>query len=476
MISSKFAFAAFVGILILTALIHFAFLPSTPWDWDEPVYTEIAQNTQEVGHPALGFSDEQPDWYPFHPPFHFYLLSSWFSLIDEESITAARIWSSLVSVLAVALTMVLIKSVYSRWEPALLAGGLIALDGWFNYSSLLVKLDTSALTITVVGMIALCWSLRNPSTFSAVMTGTLLGLSAIYKHVAVAGVIAVLVHLVMTRWLIRHHFIILFAACSVIAAYVVGMSLIVGEPYTHATTVQIKRSLGMQEARGLDYGISEVLKALLQTYWAYVGTLLALTFSGLLALWQGWRISFPKQEDVPSVLVSWVLAAAAILAGVKLRNPHYLVYLIVPSLALFATYLWHLWLQGGKGRTVAIGLVAVLVVLNMTTLAIRATRFSGTNALQEIDATLDRLPADAVLVAEEPICALAEQTCYKIGTVQSAERLEAADPDYVIVYTSITQRPPDSPALLELLSGGEEVYSVRGWKETITILDVQSVR
>lgn len=466
------------AILLLTWASHVFFIGQTAWDWDEPVYVNIAQNTCDLGYPALRTAaledTEQPDFYPYHPPFHFGLLCGWFQLTGLDSVVGARLLSSLAAVAIVAISMVIVKMITQDEVTALLAGLVLATDGWFTYSSLLVKLDVVALLLGAIGIYWLAQSMRRESIALSLVAGLIIGVAVSYKHVAVIFFLAILFHWILTKKHARLHMVILGTAAAVLVLYVVGMITWAGDPYVEATTVQLRRTLGLQEARGLNYGLDEAIQALSQTYWAFTGTLILLGGGILCTLWKAWLHWRGHQHQLAPV-TAWALAALVVLAGVRLRNPHYLIYLI-PELLIGVIQISQ-WLASTRVTTRIATLVIVGVCfLNGVTFAIRAVSFAQVNALEVIaEFMAERLPADAVVVSEEPICAMVAQPCYRIGLYQTASRLQQIQPEVLVIYTSITQRPPSSPAIQELVSQGVVLFQVSGWKETITVISVEKV-
>ncbi len=467
----RFWLAAF-AILLLAAAVHLSMIKLTPWDWDEPVYTRVAEGIAETGHPSLNLQGDG-EWYPFHPPFHFALLHVWYQLFGA-SIESGRLLSSLIAVAIVALAMKLTRVLTADPVITLAVGFLLALDGWFAYSSLLVKLDGSAIVLGLCGLIAFgqATSLENQQVAMrwAYLAGILIGAAAIYKHIAVIFLAAIVVHLLLTREHKRQHAVVMILALTMLATYIITMMVLVNGPYQDATMVQIRRVFGEQEARGLSYGPKEAVSALIDTYWAFAGSVLVLVLGGLTMIRQMW-LHFRGQRRFFAVATAWTISAGVFLLAIKLRNPHYLSFLIVPATIVLAMQIRE-WMWRGSDVHVLLGrsLLAVILICNVATLFIRVQRFSETNALQETAAAAERLiPANARVLSEEPICALIEQDCFKLGNYQTQGKLDKLAPHYLIVYESKTQTPPQTEAMLSLIARSTKVFSVKGWKETITV-------
>lgn len=470
----RFLFAC-IGVLALSLVLHVIFIRVTPWDWDEPVYTSIGQATQQLGFPSFQVNQlGEAAWYPYHPPFHFYLLANWYKLVGSNDIEAGRLLSSLSAVLTVGAAMTFTYILTRKKASTLAVGGILALDGWFNYTSLLVKLDTTATLIGLLGMTAYILAWKRNALHWVIVAGLFIGLAAIYKHVAGLFILAIALHWVLRRGRGKVQLPVLIITGGILLIYVFCMLVAVGDPYWDATFVQLKRSLGLQVSRGLNYGLTEALQALAQTYWAFAGSLLVVGAGLLITTVRTWQ--HLRAKKWLSILTLWVAAAAILLIGVRLRNPHYLVFLIVPAAIRVGLQIGIWWNAGAKWRRLAIVFSVAVITLNLCTLGIRFLQFGQSYALQNVQNYMAAMPSDMVVLSEEPVCALilASQTqCYKFGIYNTEEELRRIQPDIIITYSSITQRPPSDEGILNLLGAlGEPDRQFIGWKETLSILHV----
>lgn len=473
--NSKMTLLILAAVLMAT-LLHIGYIGQTPWDWDEPVYTRVAQQTGEWGHPTLNI-DGQGKWYTYHPPFHFIVLNTWDKMVGSETIEAGRWLSSLVAIATVVLAMAWVGITQQDGYKVALTGLLLATDGWFSYSSLLVKLDTTAIMVGLTGMIGFSLALFYKRQWLYIAAGTIIGMATVYKHVAAVFLVAIAVHWLLSRpRRNQEHLLVIGTALAILAVYVLGMLLFVGDPFIEATQVQVRRTLGLQEARGLDYGLTEVVEAMFQTYWAFLGTIIVLVIGTLYALWLAWQNHRGYFQEMTPI-VAWMLSAVVMLGAIKLRNPHYLPYAIVPASILTSHLLVNLFHDRYYRRrwaSWAVRLLVVIMFLNASSAAIRFTNFSQNNALEELTGKMMQLDHQANVVAEEPVCALVPQPCYVLGKHQTEDRLASipGGVDYIVVYTSKTQKPPQTPAILNRLAQGEVIYTTSGWKETLTVVAV----
>jgi 4-amino-4-deoxy-L-arabinose transferase-like glycosyltransferase len=455
--------------------IRLGMITRTPWEWDEPVYTQISQGVINVGYPTIRPDPGQPQApYFFHPPFHFFALGAWYQLLGDSSILTSRLFSALVGVLTVIVAMLLVHSLTKNMPATLLSGLLLGVDGWFTYSSSLTKLDTADILVGLTGMWLFQETLKRKSLWWGVAAGVFIGGAGVYKHLGLVFLAAVALHWVLTRQQHRRHALVLFFAVVVVAGYFRVMTISWGDVFTRHTTIQFNRSTGEADARGLNYGVTEAVKALYSTYWAFAGTILAVGVGALLSARETFRHIFRRLPfQLPSVLVCWCLAATVMLVLIRLRNPHYLVYLIVPAVCLVGIAVVTS-LQSSTRLYVyrlSTALLVCLFGLHMMALFIRAIVFDQTNAFRETqEYILANVNQDAVILSEEPVCALVPNPCFRFGVNTSPTRVAAVNPTYVVSYTSTTQRPPQTPAILELLTRGQPMFATRGWKEDITVL------
>ncbi|MBX3062408.1 MAG: glycosyltransferase family 39 protein [Anaerolineae bacterium] len=467
----------FALIILSTIVIRLGMMTRTPWEWDEPVYTQISQGVLAHGYPTIRADPNAVQGpYLFHPPFHFFLMAGWYQLIGDQSILAGRLLSVLIGTLVVAMTMLLVYTTTHHLPATAIAGILIGIDGWFTFSSSLVKLDSTALLLGLIGMYFLHQAQQRKHFVWGVLAGLFIGGAVIYKHVAIIFVVAAIIHWLLVRQQHMRHALVLTVSMIVVISYVLLMVLTWGNTYIQQSTNQLRRSTGENTSRGLNYGITETVSALYNTYWAFAGTLIIVGCGGLLALQAAVR---PKaQPQIPTVLVSWCLAAGASLAAVQLRNPHYLVYLIVPASCIVAIALVN-GLFAISQRVVRVSMAALIAFtgLHLLTLSLRAVVFDQTNAFLETQKyIMGNITTTATILSEEPICALVPNPCYRFGVNASEARVKSANPQYVVTYTSLTQGPPQTPAILGLIENGAPIFTTKGWKENIVVLRVPSIQ
>ncbi len=457
MSNRRFGFCI-LSVLVVTLVIHLAFIPLTPRESDENVYLNITTETLFLGYPHLNLHQSgEPEWFPYHPPFQFWLWSIW-SRIFGLSILSLRWFSSLVSVAMVGMTMWFTHLVAQHKGATLMAGAMLSVAGWFSYTTLLVKIDSTSALTGIGGLIALLIATRNKTRRWWILAGALLGLATAWKHVGGYVIISAALYGLFTRKAeiqSRRYVIAFFVAIAVVFAYFLFMMVVVQDVYIDATAIQIRRSLGLQQARGLDFGLGELLNALTQTYWAFGGSVLTLVLAGLLAVWYSWQHVQGKDQWLAPLTVA-VIGSVIMLTGVRLRNPHYLVYAEWSARAFLAVLFVRQIIDKRRFWKLARGLLVVIIVLDFVTLGIRALIFSENDAFARLEESLAQLPAEAVFLSEESVCAMVEQRCYSFDTT-SIDELEADPPWYVVVQDTLVLDPPQTVEVQELIDSSVEL-------------------
>lgn len=461
------------AIMLLAAVVRFAFVGITPWDWDESLYTAIARHVTQLGYPAIILDPrEAPVPFLFQPPFHSYLLSGWHSLVGD-SIYAGRLLSSLIGVGAVGLCMVLVERITNSYRVAALAGVFVALDGWSTYSGILVKLDVATLLVGMVGLLIYTKALRENSLRFALLAGIAVGAAVIYKHtgIVIAGAI-VINWLLFVRGQHQLHYKVLGAALVVVVAYIGIMYAIWGQAYLDESFSQVRRIFGFRESPGLNYGVKEVLNALFNQYWIFAGSILAILGGGVITLIRTWQMLFKGREGTPTLLLAWAIASGAILSLVPLHNTHHVVLLIVPLYCVIAYELTGLLGGAGKvrARNAALLAVAGILALSVATLGLRVVTMSDGNALRDVQTYVaQNIPEDQSILTEQTICMLVKNPCYQLGMIRSQKALVRAKPEYLIVYTTTTFPVRETAAFKAAIQGAVLEATIKGWKEEIEI-------
>ena len=134
------------GLIGLAAVIRFWAIGSRPgYEWDEPVYTNIATHLAHFGvlqvKPDFG-SPVEP--YVYHPPFYFLMLAGWFKLVGA-GVTSARVLAGIMS-----LVFLVLAYLFMRWY--------MGERHWFHWFSLPLTVGLYIATGSA-GWRTLCWCL-----------------------------------------------------------------------------------------------------------------------------------------------------------------------------------------------------------------------------------------------------------------------------------------------------------------------------
>jgi hypothetical protein len=207
-----------------------------------------------------------------------------------------------------------------------------------------------------------------------------------------------------------------------------------------------------------------VIEALLGQYKLFAMTLALAGLSLLAVARRAWL--FVRGRGVPDpVLFGWAAAAALTFAASGLKMAHYFMMIEVPLFMFLFSELAALPRRTRRVTTFALVALVVVLAANFVAYDLRiATR--DDNALAQVrDYTARNLPPDALILTEETVGAIVPQPYCKFHRVG----LCASRADYVIVYTSLTQAPPDDPRLARLIAASRPLRSFQGFKETITV-------
>ena len=125
-------------------------------------------------------------------------------------------------------------------------------------------LENIQLIVIVIG-IWLFWSAvksGDKKLYRWVLTGLVLGFAFIFKHIGVFLVLVVLANWLLTRRYSKGYLISLMTMGVVVVAYVAVMYFSFGQLYIQAQVVEFERLFGITSARGLNFGLSEVISVI----------------------------------------------------------------------------------------------------------------------------------------------------------------------------------------------------------------------
>lgn len=463
-------------ILIMAAFLRFYEIRTRPgFEWDEPVYVAIAQNTIKYGYPTFQTDEGRPSQpHLYHPPFDHYLKGYWFEITGLSDVGQARVLSGLESLFLLFLTYLFVRYAVDK-DTALVALLFVSSDGWLIYSNRLNLIENAMMPIGVAGLCFYAMALKKERVWYYVLAGVFLALAAVYKH---TGLHFLLVPIF--TWLLargrdrRRHLMLLAVANLVILLYAAGMYRAFGGEYLFQTMVQVRRALGAP-SRGLTYGPVEAIWAVTNTYWVFFTTLLFTAAGGTVIVFRLFQRLFkPQRQQVPAqlILLSWLLAAIAFLGVVALKSPHYVIIMLLPLYVFLAKELTPFLKDSATSLTSAV-LLLVVLGLNLITWGFLFVQETDNALLATFEYAAEVIPADARVLTEECIGVQLEQTYYNLQVHRDIRDLRRIDPTHIILYYSATTKPPASPGLDILLQRSTLLERFAGFKEDIRIYQVK---
>ena len=466
-------------VLVIAGLLRFWNIATRPgYDWDESVYQVIGSNMAQ--HDLLqakteaGFTSEA---YLYHPPLYFMLLGLWFRLFGT-GIPSARVLAAGGSLLMlVVVAFWLRRLIGDKW--ALVATAILAIDGWVVFTARVGWIENTMMPLGIVGLWLYTRALKSPSLGKFVAAGAVLGLVAVYKHVGIYFVVAVLINWLIIR--VKHglHTALIATIGALLALYVGLMSVIYGTSYWSESTVQVQRILGMRESRGTINSFSDIIDPLVMQYKIFVITVLLVAIGLVVVIVrviQAIRGRNVKPFGSNPILFSFAAAGLLCFGLMQLWLPHYFIMVIVPVVCYLASELQQRATsreerETGRHRSqrrltlIAVAAMVCFIAANTTAFAVRIAG-STDNALKATAIwTENHLPREAQVVTEESIGSVITQPYCKIAHAGACHGAT-----YMITYNSHTQQPPRTHTVNELLASATKLKTFRGFKEDITIL------
>jgi 4-amino-4-deoxy-L-arabinose transferase-like glycosyltransferase len=472
------------GILLVAGLLRFWHIATRPgYDWDESVYSVIGANM--ANHDLLQAKTEagfaaQP--YLYHPPLYFMALGLWYRLVGT-GIPEARVLAAIGSlVMLLLLGLWLRRLIGDKW--ALIATGVLAIDGWTVFTNRVGWFENLMMPIGIAGLWLYWKALKAPSLGRFIAAGGVLGFVVVFKHVGVYFLIAVLINWLIVRCDHKKHLALVSAVIATCAAYIGIMSVTYGTTYWDESTVQIQRILGMRESRGAVNSLSDLIDPLVDQYKIFVITLILLVVAGVMVLVR--VVKMIRQRSVKTIgdntiLFSWAASSILCFGLMKLVLPHYLIMVIIPLFCYLASELSMReqtkeakTLDGNEKRKptrrpliLAGAALALIAIANVVAFQVRIAD-GDDNALKATAVWAhNNLPANAEIITEESVGAVISQPYCKIAHAGACHGAT-----YIITYNSHTQQPPRNHTVNEMLATARKLKTFTGFKEDITILEL----
>jgi 4-amino-4-deoxy-L-arabinose transferase-like glycosyltransferase len=444
------------------------------FEWDETVYTGIAENLNHTGIMSAKMQQGVPlTPYMFHPPYYFRLLAWWFS-ITAEGIGSARIWAALMS-LVVLIILYLLLRLYLPWKWAVGSLAVVATDGWLVYENRLSYIENTVMVLVAAGMYVYAKSsahtLSGRSKLIGYMAaGLLLGSAIAFKYIAAYVLLAVVINWLIC-WRDHRYHLALFGSIGLMG--LVALAMIAPQSrasYIEAILIQLRRTDGSIASNGNVASLSDAIQPLMQQYWVFAPTVVVCALGGLCMIlrvvqavkrrtWSGLRQH--------SVLLAWAAAGILALSASKLRFPHYFIIVLVPLLCFTAVEMSKYLRREPNlfSKILTGGVIVVCLAANAGTYQARIAAHQD-NALGSAAAYIsENIPKDDLVIADETIgAAITQPWCSVLRTYECVSQGK-----WLVTYESQTQRLPDDPALRETLTRSTAVGQFKGFKEDITV-------
>jgi 4-amino-4-deoxy-L-arabinose transferase-like glycosyltransferase len=462
-----------VGIILAFAsFLRLYDLQNKPgYEWDEPIYANIIGNFATYGYPAIKSTGEISSVTPFlyHPPFDFALRST--LTRRDATIFDGRLVSVVASLLTLVVIYYFIRQMSGR-KTALFALIVLSTDGWVVYINRLLLIENIFLLFVAISLAVYAFALKRRQPYLYAITGILFGLTAIYKHTGVYMLLIPFLFELLAHRNWRRAGLITLVAGGVMAIYVALMLATWGQTYIDQTVVQLTRALGLTEARGLNFSILDALKAIVDTYWIYFTTMVAILGGIVLVIWELVRLRRTREKPRYPLFLSWSIASLLFLGAIALRAPHYLPIVLLPLYVYQASYLVPLLARGGRHALASF--LAIVVVLNGMTWYLRFIRHNDNTLFATKHFFATEVPPDAVVLTEQTIGVSITQPYYTFDDIRDEDALAGITPDYIVVYDSATQKLPDSGSLQTLLAHASIIAEFSGFKERIVVYTVEN--
>ncbi len=468
-----------VGIVILLVLLIFIFalgtffrvynLNKTGLEVDESTNYDIATSMYKLGYPSTKPEfDASRQIFLFHPFFGYWLMAAWFKVAGGPSLLSARIFNVMVSLIVLMLIFAFVNSIASR-KTALLATLFVALDGWIVMINRMNYLENVQLILIIAGVWifwkAIDWG---DKIWPYIAAGIALGIAISFKHIGVYLVLAVIANWLLMRKHHRGHLITLLTIVAIVAAYVGLLYWYCGQNFISQQVVQFDRLFGFIGSRGLNYGPVETAKLIVQRYWIYITTVIALVLGWPFVIWRYIQNFFRKGRDTDTVVLSWALAGFLFAVGSRLKATHYLILWLVPLFIFLAIEI----MNRAKGKwLILVVIVAVLfLVASIFTWNYRFVQVKGDTLRNTAKYINAKLPPMAIVATDEYVAALIKQPYMRIDTV-TAKRLEQAD--YLAIYQSSSETIKDLPNIIQMEDKYcEPIARFTGFKDNIELCKI----
>jgi hypothetical protein len=240
--------------------------------------------------------------------------------------------------------------------------------------------------------------------------------------------------------------------------------------YLQAQVVEFARLFGITSARGLNFGLSEVISVIADRYWIYITTVIAIVLGWPLAAWRYIQSLIKRTATAyDTVVISWAVGAAVFAVASQLKSPHYMVLWLIPLYVFLAGEVGH-WFRGKRLANVWI-LVIFFLAASIFTWNIRFMVSYDDSLRDSANYINTNLPPNAVIGTESYLAELFNQQYTAIEQLNTIDKVEKND--YLAIYTSSTASISSlSPIIQDWQQYCWPLQTFTGFKDQVTLCKV----
>ncbi|MBV9020863.1 MAG: glycosyltransferase family 39 protein [Chloroflexi bacterium] len=444
-----------VAVFLLMALCLRVFAAfHTSIEVDEPIYRYAAAYTARYGFPSVRAAYQQQTIpFLYHPPFFMFLLAEWFKIWGSDSYFTGRLLSVITSLIMLVILYIFVQKITNK-TVALIVLFLIGSDAWILFTNQAIYLENSQMILIILGVEAYCLATNTNSVdrkryfMRYLITGILIGLVIVYKHIGVFLLISVASNLILQRKHLRGHILLFIATTAVVAVYVSSMQLVFGGLFDYATIVQIHRTLGATSSPGLSYSPITALQAIYSRYWIFPTTIIVLIGGSIFTLIRCVHQVLGKRKG-ETITLSWALGAIVFALSISLKSPQYMILWLIPLYIFLVKELYSM--LGNRTRinkyavkTSTAILVGITIIINLWSFQMRLFHFSGDILAEAAQYINTNLPPYAIVATEDYVDVDITPQYVNDNFIDTPAKLYWSDATYAAFYWSTTEPLPKS--------------------------------
>lgn len=450
------------AIALAAAILRLVGVGGKPgWQWDEVVYTEVASNLLHHGIPF----EHIPLGHPFaadayQPSAYFWILSGWFRLVGV-GVMQGRVFGVLCSMVALSLIVVAVYRSYGH-RAGILSAVALAVDGWLVFVQRSGYIENFLLLFIAAAMVS--YERRR-----IVLAGALAGAAFAVKYTGVIAPATFLLAWLITGRYHRRHLVGLAAMAGTFA--VVTAVTVATDGYStwqHATSIQVKRVLGIQTSGGTLTSPTAALHLMAAQYWVFLPSL-AVAIAGAVILarlaWRCYRERNWQPAQPDALFAAWGAAGLLIMGASSLRFPQYFALTLIPLYALA----WSRVACLASPVKTAV-LTGAVFLASLGSVALRVA-VPDDNVLASVrEYAESSLPPGAVIVSDEQVGdEITQPYCREQETAPCQGRAS-----YVITWDTYLQQTQSlgDPGFARIFAHRSAVTTWKGWNGTVTVWKV----